>query len=99
MVIFDNKMPEKRIMPSLRERKRYLLLEKVKKEDVEKAIIEYIGSLGYGKSGLIFVKNNIIAINREMINKIRAAFAVYSKSIKVLGVSGTLKGLSKNFKN
>ncbi len=81
-------------MPSLRERKRYLLLEtKVTKEDVEKAIIEYIGSLGYGKTGLNFVKKNTIAINRETINKVRAAFAIYSKPIKVLAVSGTLKGL------
>jgi len=94
MVIF-NKMAEKRIMPSLRERKRYLLLEKARKEDIEKAIIEYIGSLGYGKTGLIFVKNNIIAVNREMINKVRASFSIYCKPIKVLGVSGTLKGLKQ----
>ena len=89
-------MAEKRLKPSLRERKRYLLIEtKVKKEDIEKAILEYIGSLGYGKTGLSFVKKGVIAVNREMINKVRASFAIYSKTIKVLAVSGTLKGLKQ----
>ena len=89
-------MAEKRIIPSLREGKRYLLIKTgVKKEDIEKAIINYIGSLGYGKTGLVFIKSNIIAINRNMVDKVRAAFCIYSKPIKILAVSGTLKGLKQ----
>lgn len=88
---------QKRLRPTLRENKRYLLINS-NKESVEKAILEFIGVLGYSKSGIKFVKDEktppgfiILAINREMINEIRGAMMF--KEIKTKKVSGTIKGL------
>jgi len=90
---------EKRLKPTQRENKRYLLIEtEASKEEIEQAILDYIGTLGLAKAGLVFVKNNIIAVNREEINKVRAALCLCPKLIKVIRASGTLKGLSKKGK-
>lgn len=87
-------MPEKKLKPCLRENKRYLLLETdAKREEIEQAIFDYIGILGYAKTGLYFVKDNVLAVNREEVNKVRAALCLAHKLIKVKKVSGTLKGL------
>lgn len=81
--------------PSSRMKKRYLLLEG-KKEDAERAIIDYIGVLGYTQANPIFVGHKgeklILSIDRKKINNVRAAFELYGR-IKVLGVSGTIRGL------
>ena len=86
----------KSLIPSHREKKRYLLVQGDNlKKNVEKAILEYTGTLGMSKCGLSFIKNNVICINRESINLVRGSFAVFPEKIEVLKVSGTLKGLSK----
>lgn len=82
-------MPEKKLKPSLRENKRYLLVEASRKE-VEDAILKFIGVLGYAKASPVFVKN-ALAVNRESLNSIKAALCL--AGIKVKRVSGTLKGL------
>ena len=83
---------EKKLKPSHRENKRYVLFEG-KKEDVEDVILKFIGILGYGKAGVSFVNNNILAINREEVDKVRAALLL--GKIKVKRVSGTLAGLRR----
>lgn len=91
-------MMQKRLKPTLRDKKRYILA-RGSRDDIEKAILEFIGILGYAKAGVKFVKKEwsrsgeiILAINREKLNEVRGALAL--KGIHVLGVSGTLKGLS-----
>ena len=74
----------------MREKKRYLLLE-ARKEEAEKAILDYIGILGYGKAGIMWVKENILAVNRQEVDKVKASLLL--AGIKVKRVSGTLKGL------
>ncbi len=85
----------KALKPSHREKKRYLLLECVDEKDVEEAILDYVGVLGYAKTSPKIVtkidKKLILAINRKELDKIRAAF--FLAGIKVLKVSGTLKKL------
>jgi RNase P/RNase MRP subunit POP5 len=83
---------EKKLKPSMRENKRYLAVDADKKE-VEEAILKFLGVLGYAKAGVMFVNNNIVAVNREELDKIRAAFSL--ADIKVRKVSGTMKGLKK----
>ena len=82
---------------SARIKRRYLLIDAENKEEIEKAILEYIGILGWAKASPIFVsskgKNIILAINREEIAKVRGALALSKDNIKVKRVSGTLKGL------
>ena len=87
-----------KLKSSMRDSKRYLVLEGEKKS-IETAIIDYIGILGWAKASPRFVKKtgkeNILAINKKELNNIIASFAVSKKKINVLKISGTLKGLDK----
>jgi len=90
----------KPLKPSMRENKRYLLVEgKNLKENIEKAILEFIGVLGMSKTGLGFIKTDknsaIISVNREEVDKVRASLCVFPEKMQVKRVSGTLKGLKK----
>lgn len=91
---------EKKLKPSLRENKRYLLITGGNREDIEKAILAFIGVLGYAKASPGFIEEGrefvILAINRESLDEIRAALTLAKKQIIVKRVSGTLKGLSKS---
>lgn len=90
----------KPLKPSQRENKRYLLIKgKNLKENIEKAILDFIGILGMSKVGLGWIKSNansaIISINREMVDSIRASLCVWPEKMTVQKISGTLKGLNK----
>ena len=86
----------KPLKPSMREKKRYLKLRgKNLKTNVEKAILEFVGVRGLSERGLSFIKDDVISINREALNHVRASFAVFPEKISVEKVSGTLKGLGK----
>jgi len=81
----------------MKENKRYLLLKgDFVKKDVEEAILNFIGLLGWAKAAPVFVSNNILAVNREYVNEVRGSFVVSNKSgkkIECIKVSGTLKKL------
>ena len=90
----------KPLKPSMRENKRYLLVHGSNlKKNVKKAILEGIGVLGLSKAGFTGIKSGdgsaVVAINREMLNEVRACFAIFPDKIIVSRVSGTLKGLRK----
>ncbi|NCN86702.1 hypothetical protein GW932_02625 [archaeon] len=86
----------KALKPSHKEDKRYLLLEgKQLKKNVPLAIKEFIGTLGLSETVLIWIEENILSINRKSLEKVRAAFLLWPEEIKILKVSGTLKGLRK----
>ncbi|MFH1802146.1 MAG: hypothetical protein ABH864_01705 [archaeon] len=88
-----------KIKPSAKINRRYLLIEAKNKKEIEEAILDYIGILGWAKAAPKFVqsnsKNYILAIDRSETTNIRAAFEAADKNIKTLKVSGTLKGLKK----
>ena len=84
----------------MREKKRYLLIRgKNFKENVEKAILDFIGVLGMSKTGFGWIKagknSAIISINRKMVDSVRASLVVWPEKMIVEKVSGTLKGLRK----
>ncbi len=87
----------KKLKPSHREKKRYLLIENACEKTIEKVILDYIGILGYAKASpktIVRLKDKIIlAINRSELDKVRAAFLLSGKDIKILKVSGSLKKL------
>ncbi len=88
----------KSLKPSHRENKRYLLiLGNVTKDDIDKAILDFIGVLGYAEAGVYFVKADknkiILAVNRKSLEKIRASFLMSEKPINIVKVSGSLKNL------
>ena len=86
------------LKPTMRANRRYLLIRGNKK-DVESAILEYIGVLGWANAAPVFVLSHsgqeIVAVNREALTDVRAALALAREKIEVLRVSGTLKGLGK----
>ncbi len=82
----------------MRENKRYVLIKTNSKENVEKAVLEFIGVLGYSRSGIKFIKDEkikegevVLVVNRESLNEIKASLMF--KEITTKKVSGTLKGL------
>ncbi len=90
----------KPLKPSFREKKRYLKISGENlSENVDKSILEFIGVLGMSKASPKFIKKSknsaIISVNRKSLDHIKASFAIFSKKIDVLKVSGTLKGLEK----
>ena len=90
----------KSLKPSMREKKRYLLVEgKNLKENIEKALKDFLGVLGMSKLGLGWIKTEknsaVISVNRESTDKVRASLAVWKEKMTVKKVSGTLKGLKR----
>ncbi len=88
----------KPLKPSHREDKRYLLVRgKNLKENIPKAIQNFIGILGMSKTSMSFIKSGegfaVISINRQMLDSIRASLCVWPEKMSVEKVSGTLKGL------
>lgn len=88
----------KNLKPSMCENKRYLLVKgKNLSENIEKAILDFIGVLGMSKTGLEFIKKDkdfaVIGVNREDVNNVRASLTVWPEKMEVVRVSGTLKGL------
>jgi len=90
----------KALKPSAREKKRYLLVRgKNLKENIPKAVKDFIGVLGMSETSLNTIKFGkdwaIISVNRKGVDKIRASLAVWPDKMEVEKVSGTLKGLGK----
>ena len=90
----------KPLKPSMREKKRYLLVKgKNLKANIEKSILEFIGVLGMSKANLGWIRSGrdgaIISVNREMVDNVRASLTSYKDKMVVERVSGTLKGLGK----
>ena len=81
---------------SARDSKRYLLIKGLR-SSVEKAILEYIGVLGWADAAPVFVSERsdevVVCVNREALNSVRAALALAKDTLKIVRVSGTLKGL------
>ncbi|MBS3066076.1 hypothetical protein J4229_03470 [Candidatus Pacearchaeota archaeon] len=86
---------------SARIKRVYLLLEAKGRANVERAILDYTGVLGWAKASPIFVEGGksegriILSIGRAEINNMRAAFEASPLSIKILKVSGTIKGVER----
>lgn len=91
----------KPLKPSAREKNRYILVRGENlKENVEKAVFNFIGVLGMSGVGLRWIKTQkgsaVISVNRESLNHVRASFAVWPEKIEIVKVSGSIKGLGKN---
>lgn len=91
----------KPLKPSHREHKRYLLLEgkDATKQNIEDAILKFIGILGYAKASPQMIKPEknpnaiVLAINRVELEKIRSSFLMSGLDIKIKKVSGILNKL------
>ena len=92
-----------KILPSWKEKRRYLLIatenkEKTKKE-IKEALIFLIGAINYAKARPFFVQNKsnylILSINRKYLSQVRASLLLCNSKPKCIFVSGTLKKLKK----
>lgn len=89
----------KPLKPAHREKKRYILIKgkDVSIENIEKAILDYIGILGFAESCLKVIKSYktsvIIAINRCSLDKVRASLLLSEKDLVVAKVSGSISNL------
>jgi RNase P/RNase MRP subunit POP5 len=87
-----------KLKSSARNNRRYLLINGVK-ENFDKAVLEFIGVLGFAEADPFLVSKEkesfIVAVNRKSIVKVRAAISLSKDDLKILRVSGTLNGLKK----
>jgi len=85
-----------KVKSSAKIKRRYLLIDG-KKQEIESAILDYIGILGWAKASPVFsseINNNqVLSVDRKEVTSIRAALEASSYKLKTLRVSGTLKGL------
>ncbi len=88
------KQTKLKLKPSARDNRRYFIVFG-KNEDIEKAILDYIGILGMAKSAYMKIKEDngklIGSCKRESLNDVQAGLAL--AGFKIEKVSGTLKGL------
>jgi RNase P/RNase MRP subunit POP5 len=89
-------MKKLNLKSSSRDNRRYILLEEKDKQKIERAILDYIGILGFAKSAPMIIENEgriILSCLREKIIDVRASLD-FAK-IKISKVSGTIEGLSR----
>lgn len=89
-------MKKLKLKSSSRDNRRYILLQEKDKQKIEKAILDYIGVLGFAKSAPMIIENSdrvILSCLREKIIDVRASLD-FAK-IKILKVSGTIAGLDR----
>jgi RNase P/RNase MRP subunit POP5 len=88
-----------KLKKSARDHRRYFLINEVSNEIIEKAILDYIGILGFAKSAYkrVKVKKNsnktIGSCLRSEQNNVHAALVL--SGIGVEKISNTIKGLEK----
>ncbi len=90
-------MKKLKLKPSARDKRRYLLIDEKDNLKIEKAILDYLGVLGFAKASYVKVKffdGKIIgSVLRGELENVRAGLGL--AGISILRVSGTLKGLGK----
>ena len=97
----------KNLLPSLKERKRYILYKSNKKMDrydVERGLKNFLGELGFAKAGLRFIKHKddkgIIQVSHKFVDDTKVGLALIYRPdlmIRTVRVSGTLNGLKGDF--
>lgn len=92
-----------RLLASLKEKRHYLVIkpvdsektfeEKEFKDKIDKAILDFIGVLGYSEAGPLFIeirKNYaIVSIITKYVDRVKASLSFYG--LRCVGVSGTIK--------
>lgn len=105
----DNKMQKlKRLKPSMREKKRYVVIalksSMTRKEAyklVDSALLEGLGTLGYAKASITFIQFDsvkgkaIIRTNPKQLANVKSALIL--AGLACIGVSGTIKRAREKF--
>jgi RNase P/RNase MRP subunit POP5 len=85
-----------KLKPAQKDNRRYLLICG-DNEKVEKALLNYLGVLGFARAGYMLVKKKkkkiISSVKRKEIEKVKAALCM--EGLKIERVSGTLRGVEQ----
>lgn len=76
--------------------RRYVLIDGADKKKIEEVILDGLGTIGWAKLAPLWVNANgktILAVKREGVDELRAAFELSEFKGKIKRVSGTLNGL------
>jgi len=85
----------KYLRPTLREKKRYILFTtKANKDKVKEVLFSFLGTYGYGKAGIIFVKDNVIRVSTKWKDQVITALGLI-KDLKIIKISGILNKVFK----
>ncbi|MBT3304481.1 hypothetical protein HN592_03010 [Candidatus Woesearchaeota archaeon] len=91
----------KRLLPSLREKKRYIVFETTNPNKVDKALKDFLGILGMSKVNPLVMKDKfkknrgIVRINHAYKDEVIMALSLVN--VKVIGVSGILKKADEKY--
>ena len=91
----------KRLLPSLREKKRYVVFETDTPNKVGQALKDFLGILGMSKVNPLIMKDKfkknkgIIRINHAFKNEVIMALSLVN--VKTIGVSGILKKAEEKY--
>ncbi len=82
----------KHILPSLREKPRYIKYKTAQKMSVDTIyhdIKGFLGELGMAKAGIKMMKNSVIRTNSKNLDEVKSAL-VLIKGLEIVKVSGLL---------
>ncbi len=89
----------KKLKPSMRQKKRYLVLDTDDSNLVDAKLLETLGVMGYAKASpkrISIEKSKVVLLtNPKSLADVKSALAL--SGIKCIGVSGTLNKLRKKF--
>lgn len=82
------------ILPTLKEKKRYMELTTLKgnidEKEIKESLINYLGLLGYSKGGIFFPKNDILRCNSSSLTDVKAGLSFSKQQIIIKNVSGNI---------
>ncbi len=89
----------KRLKPSMRQKKRYLILDTGDSKLVDAKLLEALGIMGYAKASprIIGVEKGktILLTSPKALNEVKSALAL--SGIRCIGISGTINKSRKKF--
>jgi len=90
----------RRLLPSLREKKHYLVLKTDKSiKEIESSILDFIGVYGFARASPKIISQEkdkiIISVNTKYVSQVKAALAMHG--ISCVGVSGTINKAKQKF--
>lgn len=87
------KIKKLKLLPSLKEKRHYLVIKPGGKEKIDKILLDFLGVLGYARAGPQFIESRenyvIVSVVRKYVSDIKGAIS--GTGFNCVGVSGTIK--------
>jgi len=84
--------------PSMRTKRRYIQIQGGSRESIEGILLLHLGTFGWAKAEPLFVTvpeidGTVLSVDRASLDFVRASIELSKERIRVIRVSGTIKGL------